>query len=173
MIITEKVTWYEVQALWDGYKTWSEILAKINWVRGANIPEGISEAIVCICTKGELIRSGHGDVLLPNQQVGEVKATSLPQGRKDLSSFSPKAKFDKLFFVEILSKDEGTFLVYDLRMSRSDVEGIKVNNNTTFLQHAKAGKRPRFSIRREIISQHGLKPTWKVDVPNKKVRPIV
>jgi hypothetical protein len=172
-MITQKVTWREVQSLWDGYKTWSEILANINWVRGANIPEGISEAIVCICTKGELIREGHGDILLPNNQVGEVKATSLPQNKQDVSSFSPKAKFDKLFFVEILNKDDGIFLVYDLRMSRSDVERIKVNNTTTFLQHAKAGKRPRFSIRRQIILTRSLNPTWQVDVPNKKVRPIV
>ena len=169
---TVRVTWREIQDLWAGYKTWKSVLSRIAWVRGANMPEGLSEAIVCICTKGDLIKSKHGDVLLKDGAIGEVKATSLPIGKKDLSSFSPKAQFDKLFFVEILSEDDGTFLVYDLGMSRSEVEKIKVNKTTTLKQQATSGKRPRFSIREEIIKATGIKPKWKVDVPNKKVSPI-
>jgi hypothetical protein len=166
---TIAVQWEDVQKLWDGYKKWKAVLVEIDWVRGANLPEGLSEAIVCLCAGAELIRSGHGDVQLSGGTIGEVKATSLPIGDADLSTFSPRAGFDKLFFVEILSDVDGTFLVYDLDMSRADVEKIMVNNSETFKQHADANRRPRFSIREEIIQKGSRQPTWQVDVPNAKV----
>ena len=166
---TVQVQWEEVQKLWEGYKKWKAVLSEISWVRGANLPEGLSEAIVCLSAGASLVRSGHGDIQLSGGAIGEVKATSLPLGDADLSSFSPRSEFDKLYFVEILSVDDGTFLVYDLGFSRADVEKIMVNASETFKEQADAGKRPRFSIREEIIEKEDLKPTWQVDVPNAKV----
>ena len=166
---TVEVKWDEVQKLWNGYKQWKALLSEISWVRGANLPEGLSEALVCLSAGASLIRSGHGDIQLSGGTVGEVKATSLPIGDADLSSFSPKSEFDNLFFVEILSESDGTFLVYDLGLSRAEVERIMVNNTETFKDHADAGRRPRFSIRESIIEKEQRTPSWQVDVPNAKV----
>ncbi len=163
-IETVPVTWDEVKAIWAGYKAWSSVLKKISWVRSANMPEGLSEALVCLCTDGLLIRSSHGDVLLPAGEVAEVKATSLPSDTPDVSSFSPVAKFANLYFVERVEGTNDEFYVYDLGLNRTAVERLKMNARQTFKDQADAGRRPRFSIRKLIVRDLGRSPTWHVDL---------
>jgi hypothetical protein len=164
------VSWNEVRAIWLGYKAWSAVLQAIPWVRGANMPEGLSEAIVCLCTKGELVRSGHGDVLLPDKSIAEVKATSMASSKEDVSSFSPTSKFSNLYFVERVDGTDSEFYVYDLHINRSGVEKLKITATQTFKSQADQGRRPRFSIRKLIIAANNLTPTWSVDLNTAIVR---
>lgn len=165
---TIPVDWESALEMHGAFWNWYKIATKIPWAnRSPNMPSEITEAMVCLCTGAKLIKTGNGDILLPNGQIGEVKGTV--SQKDDLSSFSPSEKFDKLFFVHMAPGDNNFYWVYDLHMGRKDIEKIKVNRNETFGDHAAQGRRPRFSIIASIIRPNHIIPTWKVDIINKKV----
>ena len=165
---TYQVSWHGVKALHDSYWSWNSALRATPWAkRGANIPEALTEAIVCLCTGAELITQGSGDVLLPDGRIGEVKATSLDTS--DLSSFSPSETWDTLFFVWAKPTSNPNYLVYDTNMNRQEVGELFVNSFETFDQQASANRRPRFSVIKSIIDAKGLKPSWHVDMKNQIV----
>jgi hypothetical protein len=164
--------WEDIVRIHTGYKIWDSTLRSISWVgRGANMPEALSEAIVCKCVGAQLIRTGHGDILLPNGNIGEVKATSKSEGN-DLSSFSPSSGFDHLYFVQPDADNIDSYLVFDLNMNRTQMEKVFVTQSQTFGEQASAGRRPRLSIKAQIIEARGLLPTWRVHVLNHKVEPL-
>lgn len=164
------VDWDNIEKLHDAYWPWNTALNEVPWSqRGANIPEALTEAIVCMCIKGKLIKSGMGDILIPGSKIGEVKATSKTDG--DLTSFSPSELFDKLYFVIADPKNSHIYAVYDLRMNRKDIEKIQVSNSETFRDQANQGRRPRFSIIEKVIKAQKLSPTWLVDVKKHQVLP--
>ena len=165
---SSQISMIEVKLLHDNFWAWYKTVRKVPWaLRSPNMPEILTEAIVCLCTKSQLITSGHGDILRPDGLIGEVKATS--SSTRDVSSFSPKSNFDNLYFVHMDKGSTDVSLVYDLHMDRKEVEKIKVNKNETFAQQAEDGRRPRFSILSSIISAKKLKPTWKVDMNTQKI----
>jgi hypothetical protein len=131
------------------------------------MPSELTEAIVCLCTGAELIDDGHGDILLNRGLIGEVKGTSSSDG--DLSSFSPSSEFDKLFFVHMDPQSHDIYHVYDLELNRKSISGIMVNNTSTFADHSKGNRRPRFSIIDQIIRPRGMKPSWKVDMSKRVI----
>lgn len=163
-----EVDWRQLKRLHNAYVVWNKALRDTSWAsRGANLPEAISEAVVCLCTNGTLIVSGHGDIKLPDGKIAECKATTLQSN--DLTSFSPASNFDNLYFVMYSMSEENLYKVYDLKMSRNDLNPIKVNSRSTFRDHANQGRRPRFSIIKMIIENLNLKPTWLVDVSKEKI----
>jgi len=165
------VDWHGVEMLHDAYWPWNAALSQTPWAeRGANIPEALTEAIVCLCTDAKLIRGGVGDILLPNRKVGEVKATSKPKG--DLTSFSPTEEFDELYFVMANPQNNHIYTVYDLGMSRREVEKIRVSSTQTFKQQSDEGRRPRFSVIEKIIKERVVTPTWKVDIKKHQVKKV-
>jgi len=165
------VDWHGVEMLHDAYWPWNAALSQTSWAeRGANIPEALTEAIVCLCTDAKLIRGGVGDILLPNRKVGEVKATSKPKG--DLTSFSPTEEFDELYFVMANPQNNHIYTVYDLGMSRREVEKIRVSSTQTFKQQSDEGRRPRFSVIEKIIKERVVTPTWKVDIKKHQVKKV-
>jgi hypothetical protein len=161
--MTVKVDWLNASSLHEAYWNYRVIATTVPWAKRApNMPSELTEAIVCLCTGAELIDEGHGDILLPEGLIGEVKGTSSYEG--DLSSFSPSSEFDKLYFVHMDPKSHDIYHVYDLELNRKSISGIMVNNTTTFADHSKANRRPRFSVIDQIIRPRGMKPTWKVDM---------
>ena len=149
--------------LHDAYWSWNDVLNSVPWAdRGANIPEALTEAIVCLCTNSKLIRGGKGDILLPNSKIGEVKATS--KASNDLTSFSPSEHFDNLYFVMADPNNNTVYSVYDLNIGRKMIEKVQVSSTQTFKDQADAGRRPRFSIIDTFIIKKSLQPTWKVDI---------
>lgn len=163
-----EVDWENIEKLHDAYWPWNFALNEVPWSqRGANIPEALTEAIVCMCIDGKLIKTGMGDVLVPGPKIGEVKATSKTEG--DLTSFSPSEIFDELYFVIANPDNPHIYAVYDLKMNRADVEKIEVSSSQTFLDQASQGRRPRFSIIEKVIKAQRLSPTWSVDVKKHSV----
>jgi hypothetical protein len=161
--MTVKVDWLNASSLHEAYWNYRVIATTVPWAKRApNMPSELTEAIVCLCTGAELIDEGHGDILLPEGLIGEVKGTSSYEG--DLSSFSPSSEFDKLYFVHMDPKSHDIYHVYDLELNRKSISGIMVNNTTTFADHSKGNRRPRFSVIDQIIRPRGMKPTWKVDM---------
>lgn len=166
--MTVKVDWNNAYSLHEAYWNYRIIASSVPWAkRSPNMPSELTEAIVCLCTNAELIDEGHGDILLPNGEIGEVKGTSSYEN--DLSSFSPSSNFDKLFFVHMDLTSHNIYHVYDLNRGRNDLLQIKVNRNSTFEDHARENRRPRFSILDEIIKPENIGPTWKVDMLNRMV----
>jgi hypothetical protein len=162
------VTWDSVHELHIAYRAYDDALRRVPWSRrGANIPEALTEALVCLCTDGKLKTSGEGDLLLPDGRIGEVKATSKPDG--DLSSFSPQESWDTLFFVIANPGDGFDYHVYDTEMSRSDFGVIQVSKAHTFNDQAMAKRRPRFSIIEKVISEYDMEPTWRVDIQKRLI----
>jgi hypothetical protein len=76
---------------------------------------------------------------------------------------------DKLFFVHMDPKSHDVYHVYDLGLNRKSIAGIKVNSTSTFADHSKGNRRPRFSIIAQIIKPRGMNPTWKVDMSKRVV----
>jgi len=166
--MTVKVDWHNTFLLHKAYWNYREIATTIPWAnRAPNMPSELTEAIVCLCTGAELINEGHGDVLLPQGMIGEVKGTSSYED--DLSSFSPSSEFERLFFVHMDPISYDIYHVYDLGLDRSSIASVKVNNSETFADHSQGNRRPRFSIIDKIIRPRNLKPTWKVDMSMREI----
>ncbi len=166
--MTVKVDWVNASLLHDAYWKYRIIATNVPWAsRAPNMPSELTEAIVCLCNGAELIIEGHGDILLPNGLIGEVKGTS--SSESDLSSFSPSSDFDKLFFVHMDSKSHDIYHVYDLGINRKALSGIMVNSSATFGDHSTGNRRPRFSIISQIITPKNMKPTWKVDMKRRAI----
>ena len=166
--MTVKVDWDNASLLHDSYWRYRVTVTTIPWAnRAPNMPSELTEAIVCLCTGAELIDEGHGDILLPQGIVGEVKSTSGYED--DLSSFSPSSEFEKLFFVHMDQQSHDIYHVYDLGLNREALSDIKVNSNETFADHARNNRRPRFSIIEKVIRPNNMRPTWKVDMSKRVI----
>lgn len=166
--MTVKVDWDNASSLHEAYWNYRLIASNVPWAnRAPNMPSEITEAIVCLCTGAELIDEGHGDILLPNGLIGEVKGTS--SSDEDLSSFSPSSDFDKLFFVHMDQNSHDIYHVYDLGLNRTALSNIKVNNSATFADQSKGNRRPRFSVIRQIIIPRKIEPKWKVDMSKRAI----
>lgn len=166
---TQNVDWESALLMHNAFWNWYQIATSVPWAnRSPNMPSEITEAVVCLCTGAELIKTGNGDILLPDGKTGEVKGTV--SKTDDLSSFSPSEYFDALYFVHMSPDNIDEYWVYDLGYNRRKIEKIKVNATATFGDHASQGRRPRFSIMAQIIRPESRKPTWKVNLKQQTIQ---
>ena len=139
------------------YDAWMQYRRSLKIFRGrANIPPELTESIVCYTLGYKLVGSGHrGDATDRQDSVIEIKATSI---EGDLTSFSPKGQYwKKIYFVDVYDKDDTEEIkIYDL--SKIDFNKISVNKRETFKEQADNDRRPRFSIKNQIIKERKLKP---------------
>jgi hypothetical protein len=79
----------------------------------------------------------------------------------DLTSFGPKSEWDKIYFMDFYVNGfwDGKFDIY--LIENYDIYNHKVNANQTLKDQQKEGRRPRFSIYKDIISIKDLKPIKK------------
>ncbi|MGC9517484.1 MAG: Bsp6I family type II restriction endonuclease [Methanomicrobiales archaeon] len=150
--------------LYQIYNEWRSLcdnLVKFK-ARAVNLPEGLSESAFCLeMGFGRFIGSISGantsfDCLdLKTSERIQVKACSvLP----DLTSFGPKSVWDKIYFVDFCRKGkwDGTFDIYLL--NNKDIYNHKVNADQTLRDQQLEGRRPRFSIYKELIQEKNIKP---------------
>jgi len=130
--------------------------------REPNFPEGLSEVAFCLYSGSGRFIALHGNARgsfdtfnLKTGRAEQIKASSI--GR-DLTSFGPTSEWDDLYFLDFFNdgKLDGTFNVY--KIPARIVYSIKVNRSQTFRQQQAQGRRPRFSIWKEIINERELKP---------------
>ncbi|WP_195245627.1 Bsp6I family type II restriction endonuclease [Clostridium celatum] len=151
------------------YFLWKELdtIIRTSHTRGINIPETITETLLCYVSNFQLNKGSGGDAFdTERNKVVEIKATS--NYDRDTSSFSPKEEFDALYFVR-LDKREDIMYFYDLEMNSEDLKLIQVNSTQTLVEQQRQGRRPRFSIIKFIIEKHGLEPYAKLDLRTKKI----
>lgn len=151
------------------YWLWKELnaLIKNSHNRGINFPETISETLACYALGYELNRGSGGDARNPlTGEIVEIKATS--NWDRDTSSFSPREEFDSLLFVR-LNQREDSIYIYDLGFNSEELKKIQVNKTETLEDQQKQGRRPRFSIIKQIIDEKGLNPSCLIDIRKEKV----
>jgi len=151
------------------YFLWKELdtIIRTAHTRGVNIPETITETLLCYVSDFKLNKGSGGDAVDElNNRIIEIKATS--NYDRDTSSFSPKEEFDALFFVRLDKRDDIMYF-YDLQMNSSDLKLIQVNSTQTLAEQQQQGRRPRFSVIKFVIKERGLKPYAKLDLRTKKI----
>ena len=147
------------------YQQWLSLSSLCEEMQGRriNIPEIISEGVFSIefgcarflkCT-GKISSSFDCLRLEDNARI-QVKATSV---KTDLTSFGPKSTWDEIYLIHFLPNDryDGAFSIY--KIEDGLIYNHKVNRKETFRDQQMAGKRPRFSIMKDIIIPHNIKPS--------------
>ncbi len=130
--------------------------------RTLNVPDVVSEALYCYCydairTNGNEAGAGSYDAVDVADGSGvQVKSTSIVN---DLTSFGPHSTWDKLFFMDFCPNGtvDGQVDIYEIK---EDVRNIVLcaSKNETFADQQRQGRRPRFSIKKEIIEKNGYTP---------------
>lgn len=151
------------------YFLWKELdaLLRRSHTRGANISETITEALVCFVTGYKLNRGAGGDAFDETTgEVVEIKATS--NFERDTSSFSPNEIFDKLHFVRLDKRNDQMYF-YDLGIDSNRLKQISVSASQTLGEQQAQGRRPRFSIIKQIIEPNAIREYATLDLRTKQI----
>jgi hypothetical protein len=146
------------------YTKWVELSNDLQKFGGRriNLPELLSEAVFCInyqagrVTKSIPNANSSFDCyhLESNKRI-QVKACSVEE---DLTSFGPDSVWDELYFIHFFPNGnyDGTYNIY--LIPNNLIYSHKVNASQTMKQQQELGRRPRFSIMREIIKIQKISP---------------
>lgn len=149
------------------FKDWLMLNGKLRSINGRtlNVPDVLSEGLFCyyfdsIRTKDS---AGSFDCVTKQSSKGvQVKATSI---KYDLTSFGPESIWDELYFIDFVPNGviDGVIHFYKIE---ENFENLILNRekNETFKDQQKQGRRPRFSIKKELIEKKLLKPIKIVDL---------
>jgi len=143
------------------YRSWRE-LSKLTTSLGGrsiNLPEILSEGLFCLEMNSvrisKSIKGANSSFdafdLNRNKRIQVKAASVLP----DLTSFGPKSVWDELYFMNF-SKLDGTFEIY--LIPSESIYSFKVNESQTVKDQQNQGRRPRFSIYKEIILKEKIEP---------------
>ena len=161
--VRAKITLYEQgdkKKLRSLYNLWSILNKAIKAIstRGVNLPEAISENAFCLffpdCVRIVKLAKGKCSYDVVDLKMGkriQIKASSVGS---DLTSFGPRSEWDELYFLDF-SKGDGSFKIY--KIEQDWIYKHKVNARQTFEDQQRQGRRPRFSIIKNIINPKKLK----------------
>jgi hypothetical protein len=130
--------------------------------RTINIPEVLSEGLIALefdaprlLSLASGANSSFDCYSIDTEERIQVKACSVIP---DLTSFGPRSVWDRLYFCDFYRNGEwdGQVDIYEIPNELIYVQ--KVNRNQTFRDQQNQNRRPRFSIYKEIIDKHKLKP---------------
>ncbi len=144
--------------LWSALNTGMKAIAS----RGINLPEGISESAFCLDfdnNAGRALKGGSFDAYDASAgRAIQIKASSVEY---DLTSFGPKSYWDDLYFLDFYNGGsiDGSFDVY--LIPNEYIYGMRLNSGQGFRDQQAQGRRPRFSIKREVVEAGGMKPLKK------------
>ncbi|MEY4602657.1 MAG: hypothetical protein RL292_598 [Candidatus Parcubacteria bacterium] len=151
----------EFKRLFDIWRKLNKGLEKYG--RKVNIPEVISEGMFCIFSDSVRYQKkikGKGTVSFDtiniiNKRREQIKASSI---EFDLTTFGPKTKWDDLYFLDFYNdgKLDGTFNVY--LIPNKFIYSNKVNKGQSMEDQQGEKRRPRFSIKKDIIDKNKIKP---------------
>lgn len=153
--------WKEIFDLWKSLK----LALREYKAREPNLPEGLSEVAFCLWSGSSRFISAKGlsnrsfDTFnVKSKRAEQIKACSI---KEDLTSFGPKSKWDDLYFLDFYNdgKVDGRFDIY--KIENKFIYENKVNKNQTLKQQQDEKRRPRFSIKKDIIEKNKIKPLAK------------
>ena len=146
------------------YNDWRNLTDSLKRVsaRGINLPEGISESAFCLemgaDRTAESISGANSSWDCYDLNRGkriQVKACSvLP----DLTSFGPSSQWDEIYFLDFYREGiwDGSFGIYQIETNM--IYSHQVNRLQTFAEQQAQGRRPRFSIFKDIIIPNNIQP---------------
>jgi hypothetical protein len=149
------------------FKDWFELNSKLSDLggRGINVPDVFSEGLFCyyfnaVRTNGTAY--SFDAIMISSNQGVQIKSASID---KDLTSFGPKSTWDELYYVDFAPNSivDGNIAFYKIDL---DLRNLVLNKkkNETFLDQQKQGRRPRLSIKNEVIRKYKLKPIKLINI---------
>lgn len=150
----------KMKKVYLNWKKLNEMLIKLG-SRAMNIPDLLSEGLFAYLfkvyrTNGSSHSMSYDAYDVENNIGIQIKSCSIDN---DCTSFGPMTHWDKIFFMKFYPKsDDGLVEIYDI--SNYDLNNIIMNakKNETFKDQQNQGRRPRFSIQKEIIKKYNVKP---------------
>lgn len=146
------------------YINWRNLCSNLNAMeaRSVNLPEGLSEGAFCL--EMQVVRitnsisganTSYDCYSLDTNKRIQVKACSvLP----DLTSFGPRSVWDEIYFCDFYKsgKWDGEFDIY--LIDNELIYNHMVNATQTMREQQLEGRRPRFSIFKELITNLNIQP---------------
>lgn len=150
------------------YSLWKQLNEALRTLstRGCNIPSEISENIVCYCLGYKLNKGSGGDAISQDGKIIEIKCCSV-DGENDLTSFSPREKFDNLIFCKLDKKDDCLY-IWDTQFDSDKLKKLQVNKTQKVEDQQKQGRRPHLSLFQTIIKPNNLQPVCVFDIINQE-----
>ena len=169
-VVTATVQVYEksdLEKLKDYYWQWVNLSNSLQDFGGRriNLPEIISESIFCIHFNSVRLNESISGVntsfdcyQLDTKKRIQIKACSIEE---DLTSFGPKSVWDELYFVHFFPnhKYDGCFAIYLIKNNL--IYDHRVSKTQTFREQQAQGRRPRFSIIKDIIIPNKIEPIFR------------
>lgn len=152
------------------FKKWLDINADLKELkgRGLNVPDVFSEALFCIAfnavrTNNDPGAHSYDCVMIDTGEGVQVKSASIPN---DCTSFGPTSTWDLLYYADFAPNGYIDGNVYFYQIDSDDVYNMVLNKkkNETFRDQQLQGRRPRFSIQKEIIKAKHLQPLKKISL---------
>ena len=142
-----------------------EIVGENRWQKN-KLPKAISEAVFCLnfkagrlvkCT-GEKTNTSFDCFDINKNNRIQVKGCSVSI---DLTSFGPRSVWDELYFVHFFPNQmyDGCYNIYFI--DNHLIYEHKVSKSETFLDQQRQGRRPRFSIMKDIVEPNQIEPVIK------------
>ena len=177
-IITLNLLYFEEkdkEILKTSFNKWKDLSdtlkKKLHATRTVNLPEALSEAIVCLDLKlGKLI--GHEGANFSTSfdcfdEKTEKRVQIKGSSSEGPSQFGPRSEQDIYYFIDFFceKKIDGKYKIYEI--TNSQIDNTMVNKKETVQQKARiSGQRPRFDIRAKIVIPLKLEPIFKGDLNN-------
>lgn len=133
--------------------------------RSLNVPDILSEGLYCyffnaVRTNGTAY--SYDAVDLDTNEGIQIKSTSIDN---DLTSFGPRSTWDVLIFMDFAPTGivDGTIDIYRIDTHPGEII-LNKKKNETFTDQQMQGRRPRLSIKGQIINPEGLKPIKTINL---------
>lgn len=133
--------------------------------REPNLPEGLSEVAFCLWSGSSrfisarnLSNTSFDTFNTKTERAEQIKACSID---RDLTSFGPKSKWDDLYLLDFFNNGivDGHFDVY--KIDSELIYSAKVNKAQTLREQQADKRRPRISIKKDVIDKLSIKPIGK------------
>ncbi|WP_457634896.1 Bsp6I family type II restriction endonuclease [Persephonella sp.] len=143
--------------MWNAWITLKNILQSYGG-RSPNLPEVLSEGAWCLYSGSvRLIEPTSADTYnLQKQEAEQIKASSVEE---DLTSFGPKSRWDKLYFLDF-SRLDGSFDVYEIPADLILNQVLNSQRGETFRDQQLQKRRPRLSLKK-FIEKYNISPIEK------------
>lgn len=153
----------DFQEMKNIYRTWkelNEVLVNLG-SRAMNVPDLLSEGLFAYLfdvyrTNGEVNGSSFDAYDVKTNEGIQIKSCSIDN---DCTSFGPKTHWDRIYFMKFHPQsNDGLVEIYDISSINLDNIVLNAKKGETFRDQQLQGRRPRFSIQKEIIKKYGIKP---------------
>lgn len=147
------------------FDTWKKLTIgmKAFGARGINVPEGLTESAFCMFSGSNMflkktsgkIPTSFDTFNTKTNKAEQIKACSI---KKDLTSFGPRSVWDDLYFLDFYNdgKLDGLFDVY--KIPNKYILKTNVNKTQLLKDQQIEKRRPRFSLKKDIIQKYKIKP---------------